>query len=67
MRNPKFEEVAKIIKDARKESGLTQAGFAQKVGISISNLGNYEAAQCPPPADVFLKILRWNVIPEKMP
>lgn len=44
------------IKELRKEKGLTQAAFAQSIGVSVPSVGGYEAGRIKPSAKVLDKI-----------
>ena len=44
------------IKELRKEKGLTQAAFAQSIGVSVPSIGGYEADRIHPSAKVLEKI-----------
>ena len=44
------------IKELRKEKGLTQAAFAQSIGVSVPSIGGYEAGRIHPSAKVLDKI-----------
>ena len=45
------------IKELRKEKGLTQAAFAQSIGVSVPSIGGYEAGRIHPSAKVLNKIM----------
>ena len=44
------------IKELRKEKGLTQAAFAQSIGVSVPSIGGYEAGRIHPSTKVLNKI-----------
>ena len=50
------------IKEVRKKAGLTQQEFADKLGISRSNIGNYESgSRAPIDAAIKLICAKFNV------
>ncbi len=49
--------IAKIIQNARRETGLKQAELAEKIGISEKHLSKIETGRNYPALDTFLKIL----------
>ena len=51
------QSVAQIIQDARKEENLTQAQFAETIGISEKHLSRIETGKNYPALDTFIKIL----------
>lgn len=51
---------AKEIKNLRAESGLTQAEFADLLGVSPKTVFNYEAGTSIPKPDVHVKILEFR-------
>ena len=55
-RDDEMEDQSMTIKELRKEKGLTQAAFAQSIGVSVPSIGGYEADRIHPSAKVLEKI-----------
>lgn len=51
-------EIARIIKNKRKEAGLKQSELAEKIGISEKHLSKIETGKNFPALDNFLKIIK---------
>lgn len=51
------ETIAKVIKNKRQESNLTQIELAEKIGISEKHMSKIETGKNYPALDTFLKIL----------
>ncbi len=47
-----LETMGERIQQLRKNSGITQAGLAEKIGISHTQMARYEIKNIYPPADV---------------
>ena len=61
------QDIGKLIKDARKALGITQAEFAKLLGKGRTTITEYERGQIVPPGDILLKIqeLENNIPDEK--
>lgn len=52
--------LASMVKDIRKEQGMSQRAFAKKIGISQSTLANIEKGNSQPNLDTMFEIARKN-------
>jgi len=51
-----MSDLGKRIQELRKQTGLTQAQLAEKIGISHTQLTRYESKGVQPPADVLERL-----------
>lgn len=51
--NMNLEKIGKFLKEKRKERGLTQESFAEKLGVSNRSISKWENSKCLPDISLY--------------